>query len=246
MHRFSRQHALTIGFVTLIIVLWQTLVPASPFIATPAQVVKKLPDVMPRYLPNLSTTLLEFLNAFILSIVFGVLIGLALGYNKFMHNTFNPVIGLGLVTPKAVFIPLVMLWFGLGYRSIVLFGTVLGIFPIITNTMAGLETVKEDYYRLARAIGLNSVRTFTKIIVRAISSELFSGLYLGSTLTMIGVLIMEMQYSRQGVGPLLLLYSSLLDAGSLYAASILTSMISLAVSGTLWYASRRLETWKLQ
>lgn len=233
---------LTISFIVLLIAIWQLFFKSSIFIALPNQVIASMPSTWPDYLGALKSTIVEFISSLLLSIAFGVPIGFLIAWKDGAFRTLNPLLGIALVTPKIAFVPLITLWLGIsGNSSAVALGVLLGIFPIIVNTIAGLRATNQEYLPLARSIGLSQVQIFRKIILPSFYPFLFVGMFLASSLCMTGVLLMEMVLEHPGVGYLILYYSNEYLTSRVYAASVFTIMVTLSISGSLWYLSKHFE-----
>ncbi len=201
-----------------------------------------MPAMWVTYLSSLAYTLPEYFAALALSLLIGVPLGFLIAWRESTYRSLNPLLGLALVTPKMAFIPIITIWLGISTNiSAIALGTLLGVFPIIVNTIAGVRSTKPEYLLLARSVGLSSPQVYRKILLPSFYPSLLVGIFLGSNLCMTGVLLMEMILEHPGVGYLIEYYSNEYQTSSLYAAAVLTIVITLAISGTLWLLSKHFE-----
>lgn len=216
------------------------------FVASPSQIAATLPTMIGEFLSNLKVTLIEYLEGLALAAISGILVAMVLADRVRIREVADSLIGFGMVTPKVALIPLIILWLGTGEAPTIFFGGLLGVFPILINTMAAFKEVHPEALVLAKAVGHSSLDAYRKVVFPAALPSILTGLFLGSSLTLVGVLIMEMTYSATGVGPLIAQYSALFRTAELYSAVILTILLSLMINGFIWYLSQRLNSWRMR
>ncbi len=235
-------YSITILIVILSLLVWQFGLRSSSFIALPSQILPTIPTMWGQYLSSLEITFSEYVAALLLSLLVGVPVGFLIGWSDSTYRALNPFLGLGLVTPKMAFIPIITLWLGISTDTpAIAVGALLGVFPIIVNTVAGVRNAKPEYLLLARSFKLSQFHIYRKILLPSFYPSLLVGIFLGSNLCMIGVLLMEMVLEHPGVGYLIEYYSNVFLTSSLYSAALLTVLITLAISGSLWFLSKYFE-----
>jgi NitT/TauT family transport system permease protein len=106
--------------------------------------------------------------------------------------------------PKITLYPILLLVFGLGLSAKVAFGAIHGVIPISLFTLNAVRNVKPVLLKSARVMGLSTLETAYKIIIPSALPEIFSGLRIGFSLTLIGTLLGEMFASQRGLGFLLM------------------------------------------
>lgn len=154
----------------------------------------------PKVIQALWMCVIEIAAAYGLSIVFGVIIGLAVGASRFSRGAFFPIVLLLYAIPQVSLLPLVILMFGLGPAAKIAFGFSHGVFPIIVNVVAGMRDVKELHLRAARSMGASRTDIVRHVILPHMVPSLFTGLRLGMTMTLLGVILAELYVSQGGVG----------------------------------------------
>lgn len=235
--------------VAAIITIWEWGVRAEYldrlFFAAPTEIAGALPYTVTKFfIPNLGVTLLEYTAGFALAIIVGLAIGVTIGADDTAYRVTNPFIGLGMTTPKVALVPLFMLALGLGWNSIAVFGALLGVFPIIINSAAGVRQVKPEYLAAARTMGHSRLKTYWKVVFPFALPTFVTGFFLGSNLVMIGVLVMELIMGRAGLSPMMAELSYNFRTPELYAAAILTITLTTGINGAIWYISRRMSIWR--
>jgi NitT/TauT family transport system permease protein len=149
-------------------------------------------------------TLGAFAASLAIAAVAGIAFGLILGFHRFSGEVAEPVLAALYTIPKVTLYPLILLIFGLGLSAKVAFGVIHGVIPVILFTMAAVKTMNPVYRKTARVLRLSPMQTATSILFPAVAPEIFSGLRVGFSLTLLGVLIGEMFASQKGLGFLII------------------------------------------
>lgn len=144
-----------------------------------------------------------FLMAFALSAVLGVALGLLLGLLRFAADVAEPILAGFYTIPKVTLYPVVLLVLGLGVSAKVAFGVMHGLVPVTLFTLGAVRTLPPVLVRAARAMRLGPVDTMRAVLVPACLPAIGSGLRIGFSLSLLGVLIGEMFSSQRGLGFLL-------------------------------------------
>ena len=126
------------------------------------------------------------------------------------------------------------------FRSIA-FGTIHGIIPIALFTLTAVRNVRPVFLKTGRVMGLGPLETIVKILVPAALPEIFAGLRVGFSLTLIGTLLGEMFASQRGVGYLLMNAIGLHNIDLIMALTFLLTLFAGTASGLLLFVNRRLQ-----
>ena len=124
--------------------------------------------------------------ALVISVVVGLGIGLPFGLNGLAGEITEPVLVSAYAVPKIVLYPIVLLIFGIGLPAKVAFGAIHGIIPVAIFAMAGVRQVPPVLLRTALAMRMSQMETLRHIVWPAALPEIFSGLRIGFSLTLIG------------------------------------------------------------
>jgi NitT/TauT family transport system permease protein len=137
--------------------------------------------------------------------------------------------------------PLILLIFGLGLPAKVAFGTIHGIIPIAIFAMNAVRNLPPVYVRAARAMRLSRTRTLRKVVVPAAIPEIVTGLRIGFSLTLLGVLIGEMFASQRGLGYLTMNAIGLHDLPTMMAVILVLAVVAVLANGFLLWLDHRLH-----
>ena len=123
-----------------------------------------------------------------------------LGANPFLSQAFERFLYYLGPTPKIVFFPIMIMWFGVGPESKVAMGTLSCFFPIVLSAAAGMRQIDKVLIRVGRSFRLNTWQMVTKIYLPAMREPIVNGVRLGLGVAMIGTLLAETKLSNQGIG----------------------------------------------
>ena len=217
------------------------------FLQPPSAVVVALFDKIlnnPQIVSAVLTSIVEIGTAYGLAIVFGFIIGVAVGSTGFARASFFPIVLLLYAIPQVSLIPLVILVFGLGPASKIAFGFSHGIFPVIVNVVAGMRNVNEIYLRGARSMGASRRDILRHVIFPHMVPSFFVGLRLSMTLTLLGVILAELYVSTSGIGYFARLFAENYNPAPLFALIGVLAAIALAFNGIVRLVERRLTPGK--
>jgi len=148
----------------------------------------------------IAITLVELVAAFALAVAVGLSIGLAVGLHDFTRRSFMPIILFLYGMPQVTILPLFVLVFGIGPACKVAFGFTHGVFPIIVTVAAGVQNLKPILRVSARAMGASPWQELRYVVFPHLVPSLFTGMRIGMTGVLIGVLLAELYVSTAGIG----------------------------------------------
>jgi len=154
----------------------------------------------PQFWPHVRESLHAFAYSLVLAWIGGVAIGVWLGAHRLSGDVAEPILVALYSLPKVTLYPLILLVFGLGMPAKVAFGAIHGVFPVMIFTMNAVKNIKPVYLKAARAMNLSPGQAAATILIPAALPEVVTGLRVGFSLTLLGVLIGEMFASQRGLG----------------------------------------------
>lgn len=188
-------------------------------------------------------TLKETLYGFILALVIGIPMAVAVANSRAMNLMFYPLlIGLQSV-PKVALAPIVLVWLGTGIESKLAIVWLVAFFPIIVDTVAGLRSTPRELLELARSLRASPMQVFLKVQLPAALPFIFTGAKVAITLAVIGAVIGEFIGSSEGLGFLLLSATSQLDSPLAFAALFALSFLGMFVYLLVELAERLAAPW---
>ena len=173
------------------------------------------------------TSMMGLVAATALGILFAVLMSQA----RWIERSFYPWAVLIQTIPILAIVPLVALWFGVGLWSRVLVAVMISLFPIIANTLFGLQSASEEQVDLFEIHGAGRWKRLVKLDFPAAVPALFTGLRISAGLAVIGAIVGEFFFRAgdRGLGQLIELHRATNDTAEMFGAVILSSMLSIAV-----------------
>jgi NitT/TauT family transport system permease protein len=177
--------------------------------------------------------------ALVLAVAIGLAIGFTLGLNRMMAEVFEPMLVAIYSVPKITLYPILLLAFGLGMSAKVAFGTIHGVIPIALFTINAVRNVRRVYIKTGHVMGLTSADMIARIVLPAAMPEIFAGIRIGFSLTLIGTLLGEMFASQRGLGFLLMNAIGLHNVDLIMALTFLLVVVAGASSGFLLYLNKR-------
>jgi len=230
-----RTQALRLLLFVVILVLWQIAdnrwLP-DYLISSPVRVAQTLwqyvTGVKPGLWVDVKVTGEELLLGYVLGVVGGLAIGLALGYWRAGAAVFNPLITAINGIPKIALAPLFLIWFGIGINSKVAIASMTVFFVMFYNSYMGVVTMPTNLVNVLRVMGANRYTIIRKVTLPQISVPVLSGMKSSVPFAMIGVIVGEFIASQDGLGYLINTATQNFDSATVFAG-ILVLMLMIGV-----------------
>jgi NitT/TauT family transport system permease protein len=171
----------------------------------------------------------------------GLAIGFSLGLNRLAADAMEPMLVALYSIPKITLYPIILLAFGLGMSAKVAFGAIHGIIPIALFTLGAVRGVKPILLRTGRVLKLEPAAMVRSILFPAAVPEIFTGLRVGFSLTLIGTVLGEMFAAQHGLGYLLMNAIGLYNVDVIMSVTFLLVVFAASVNGVLLAMDRRLH-----
>ena len=184
----------------------------------------------PDYYWHLGVTAGEIGTGLLVGGVSGLLVGLVLGANRLLSRAFEAYLYYLGPTPKIIFFPVMIMWFGVGPGSKIAMGAISCFFPIALSTAAGMRQIDKVLIRVGRSFRLNAWQMATKIYLPALRHPIINGVRLGLGVAIIGTLLAETKLSNRGIGFLIIQAYSLFDMPRMYAMLIVLFVLAIGVN----------------
>ena len=245
--RAQRMQAIRNGMllVVTILLVWQGLYLwiGDIALASPLATVRYAARLLASdtFYPHLRDTMLAFVAGYALAVVLGLSVGFWLGFHRLSGEVMEPMVVAVYSLPKVTLYPILLLEFGLGISAKIAFGALHGIIPIILFTLAAVRNVKPILLKTGRALKLTPLQTVKTILFPAALPEIFTGLRVGFSLTLIGTLLAEMFASQRGLGFLLMNGIGLHNVELIMAITLMIVTFAAIVSTLLLHIDHRLH-----
>ena len=187
----------------------------------------------------LASSLQSLILAFVIASFAGISLGLLIGRYRAVEAATDWLVNALYATPLVAIIPLVILWFGLGNGAKLFIVTILAVFPILINTIAGVRNVPPQFIELGNSFAANEREIFTKIILPSALPYMMTGLRLGIGRAIIGMVVAEFFTAITGLGALIVKYGNQYDTATMFVPIFVLMLLGV----TLSIAVRRAEQW---
>jgi len=176
---------------------------------------------------NLAVTVSEVLAALTIGGSIGFMTGVLLGGSRFFGRALEPYIYYLGPTPKIIFFPIMIMWFGVGPGSKVAMGAVSCFFPIALSAAAGMRQIDPVLIRVGRSFRAGFWQMAWKVYLPAMRPSVMNGVRLGLGIAIIGTLLAETKLSNRGIGYLIMQAYSIFDMPRMYA--LLITLFAFAI-----------------
>ena len=163
-----------------------------------------------------------------LSILFGLALGLLVGFNSI---------------PKVAVVPILVIWFGVGWLPPVLTAFVISFFPIVVNVATGLATIEPETEDVLKALGASRMDIMTKVGIPRSLPYLFGALKVSITLAYVGSVIGEQNASNLGLGNLITRASADFNVPLIFAALIVLAVLGVFLVAIVDIVENRMTGW---
>ncbi|MBU3731905.1 MAG: ABC transporter permease subunit [Beijerinckiaceae bacterium] len=235
----------TLILIVALIVLWQILywIVGDIALRSPWQTLSFTVKLLqkPSFWPHLIETGKAFAAALFFAVALGLAIGMTLGLKRIAGDVFEPMLVALYSIPKVTLYPILLLTFGLGISAKIAFGALHGFIPVSLFTINAVRNVRPIFLKTGRVLRLNRFTMITRIVFPAAMPEIFSGLRIGFSLTMIGTVLGEMFASQKGLGYLLMNAIGLHNVDIIMAITFMLVVFAASMSGLLLAIDRRLH-----
>jgi NitT/TauT family transport system permease protein len=233
---FSGVTLLRLAIVLFVLLIWQLMavsglfyrgvVPSLPAIGAALTKLLSTAD----FYWNLLVTAREIAIGLGIGGLCGVIAGLVIGGNRFIARAFEPYLYYLGPTPKIVFFPVMIMWFGVGGGSKIAMGAVSCFFPIALCVAAGMRQIDPVLIRVGESFRANPWQMATKIYLPAMRHPIINGLRLGLGVALIGTLLAETKLSNQGLGFLVIQAYNNFNMPLLYAILVVLFVLAIGVN----------------
>ena len=232
----SRVGLLRLALVAAIVFVWETASASGLFYRDVVPSIFAIGGALGALLVSagfyrhLGVTLMEISAALALGGSLAILIGLALGVSRFLSRAFEHFLYYLGPTPKIIFFPIMIMWFGVGPASKVTMGAISCFFPIVLSVAAGMRQIDPVLVRVGRSFNANGWQAATKIYLPAMREPIMNGVRLGLGVAIIGTLLAETKLANVGIGYLIMQAYSVFDMPRMYAMLIVLFALAIGAN----------------
>jgi ABC-type nitrate/sulfonate/bicarbonate transport system permease component len=187
----------------------------------------------PNFYFHLAVTAGEIGAAVAIGSGLGLVAGIVLGANRFLSQAYESFLYYLGPTPKIIFFPIMIMWFGVGSESKIALGVLSCFFPVALSVAAGMRQIDKSLVRVGRSFRANTWQMITKIYLPAMRHPVINGIRLGFGGALFGTLVAETKLSNKGIGFLIINAYTTFDMPRMYAMLIVLFALAIFVNALI-------------
>src|SRR6202045_2220800 len=233
------------AFLIALVALWYLATSrwhVSPILLpSPVAVLFQLWDIVStgEFVGDLAVTLRELAAAFGIAVTGGILVGYLVSRSHYRIRVFEPLFAGIYAIPIILFLPLYVLFFGLGPASKIALGATISFFPIVLSTIAGFGNVDRTLVTAARSMGASDYQLFRYVLVPAALPVILSGLRMGFTIALLAIIGSEVIASLAGLGHHIVQLAEGMDMARMFAYIAFVVAIAGLLNGIVSFLEAR-------
>ena len=178
-----------------------------------------------------------------IAIVVGVLLGFVIGSSRLAYAAVYPLMTAFNALPKAAFVPILVVWFGIGVGPAILTAFLISFFPIMVNIATGLATLEPELEDVLRVLGAKRWDVLTKVGLPRSMPYFYGSLKVAITLAFVGTTVSEMTAANEGIGYLLISAGSSMQMGLAFAGLMVVGAMAMAMYELFSWVEKRTTAW---
>lgn len=186
----------------------------------------------------------EYLLGYLLAVATGIPLGLAAGWYRKLYYAVEPFVSALNATPQVAFLPLIIIWIGIGLWSKVVVIFLLTVVPIVLNALAGARATDARLLRVARSFGASEWRIFRNMVLPSSVPFLLTGLRLSVGRAMVGIVVGELYAATAGIGYMISVAGSSFQTDKVFVGVIVIAGFGLFLTEIIRRIERRVEAWR--
>ena len=233
--------------MAIIVVLWELICrvfEVSEFVfPAPSAIWAKLIEFHTEIAKHAWRTFWVTMVGFAIAIVVGVLLGFVIGSSRLAYTAVYPLMTAFNALPKAAFIPILVVWFGIGVGPAVLTAFLISFFPITVNIATGLATLEPELEDVLRVLGAKRWDVLTKVGLPRSMPYFWGSLKVAITLAFVGTTVSEMTASNEGIGYLLISAGSSMQMALAFAGLLVVGVMAMGMYELFSFIEKHTTAW---
>jgi NitT/TauT family transport system permease protein len=234
-------------YTLALLVIWEASVHVFRipefFLPPPTAVARAIYNYWPAIYRNSLITLWSTVVGFLLAVGFGLLLGVVIGWSRSIYAGLYPLmIGFNAI-PKVAVVPILVLWFGIGFIPAVLTAFLISFFPIVVNVATGLATIEPELEDVLKALGASKLDIMRKVGIPRSLPYFFGSLKVAITLAFVGTVVSESVASNNGIGNLMLQAQAQFLVPLIFAGLVALAVLGIVMYWLMAVLERRMTGW---
>lgn len=216
---------------------------AEYVVPAPSVIVRQMVEMHRLLLFHTYMTAVEIVLGFLLAVVGGIGIAMAMVYLRAVEQVVYPWIVVSQVIPKVAVGPLLLMWLGFGLFPKVVIAFLVAFFPVLVGAMVGFRSVEQEPLFLLRSMGARPWRIFWNVQVPTALPNILAGMKVAITLAVVGAIVGEFIGANVGLGYLLMFANGAINTKLLFAALVMISLLATLAYWLVALLERLLIPW---
>ena len=230
-----------------IVLIWQalcSLLSVSEFIfPAPIAIAESMVEYAGPIASHAWRTYWVTMAGFGIAVLVGVLLGFVIGSSPFLYGAAYPLMTAFNALPKAAFVPILVVWFGIGIGPAILTAFLISFFPIMVNIATGLATLEPELEDVLRVLGAKRLDVLLKVGLPRSLPYFFASLKVAITLAFVGSTVSEMNASNEGIGYLLVSAGSAMKMPLAFAGLVVIGAMAMAMYELFALVEKHTTSW---
>ena len=245
-----------LSVVALALLIWEYLIPLgivpgvrAEYLGTPSGIAEAAAELARKgygghgLFDHVRASLLRTATGFAVAASIGVPLGIVLGYNQRIGAFLLPIFGFLRPIPALAFIPIVVIWFGIGEFAKVFVIFMTAFLYVLLGSVSGVRSVPNDYFRLSRNYHLSTFTTLFRVVLPSALPEIFVSLRTAMALSWAVVVASELIAAQVGLGYLIQSASQVYAINKVYVGGVLIGLVGVTIDFGFLMIERRMLHW---
>jgi ABC-type nitrate/sulfonate/bicarbonate transport system permease component len=185
-----------------------------------------------------------FAVGLLIAIGIGVVAGVAIGWSSILGALFEPWIAILYAMPIIALLPLIILWFGLGFEAQLIMVLLISVFPVLVGVLTGVRNVDPDLVELARSFRGKDRDVLRTVVLPSVIPYFVAGVRLSIGGALIGVVVAEYFLGNKGIGGLIVTAGNLVQPNEVFVGVVILAVSAVIMTSLLRYGERKLQRWR--
>jgi len=247
MRRIPKEGWSPFAVLVLFFAAWEALVSIFDIpvwlLPAPSAILKEAAASYPLFLPDAGSTVMLAIAGLSIGAAVGLLLAMVLHLVPPLRTAFYPFLIISQNVPIIVTAPLLVIWFGFGYLPKLIIITLVCFFPITIALLDGFRNAPRELLHYMKMSGATQLQTFAKVEFPNALPQLFSGLKISATYSVMGAVISEWLGAQKGIGVFMTLSSSAFRTDRVFIAIFIIVILSMLFYGIITMIEKRIIQW---
>lgn len=178
---------------------------------------------------NFRVTFIEVVLGFVLGAILGIGCGALLAHSRRARNVLMPYLITTQAVPKFALAPIFIIWFGFGITPKIIITALIAFFPLLENTIVGLNAYEPDALKLLRSLRASTWQIFVKLRFPSALPYIFAGLRVAMVFSVVGAIVAEYVGANVGLGAMIIVAQGTLDTPLMFGVFVITTILGLVL-----------------